>query len=242
MFFKKHLTCFIAAFALPLQAFAEIPVPDALCKNEIIRTITGWGSKNDWRESPPDEESVRIYRSPTDQTGVWVGLLKDRKGEVRAIRLTRYATLVVSWDPRKQCESKIAPIVAPDGSKSGEAGFTDEKLDRLLDHGKGKGMIFLWSPHMPYSLKAVDEIRKAAKELEVPVEFVLDSSADPKAAKSDADKLKIPVLRNDSLELSQRGMELHFPSMLVYSRGKISPMLPGLCSAELYKKFTQEHL
>ena len=112
--------------------------------------------------------------------------------------------------------------------------FTDQSLESLLQcsaDNRVSGVLYVWSPHMPYSVSGLMELNRLTKKLGIYVIPLLDPYADLGLALQIArnQHLRPEALRKlSSRVLLSRGMTLHFPSMTLYSDGKIvGPMVPG---------------
>ena len=73
---------------------------------------------------------------------------------------------------------------------------------------------------MPYSVQGIKEITKAAKKINVPVRIYLSPNSDKKMAKEMLlkNKLNLKYLtKHYSFELHQRGIDLHYPSVITFN-------------------------
>jgi hypothetical protein len=145
-----------------------------------------------------------------------------------------------SYNPTKNCEATVSatPIVKSKRGIATQDIFDDAALDDLIKTKKN-GIIFIWSPHMALSLKAVPELNAAAAELGQPVTYVMDPMADQEAAKAGAKAQKLDdssMRRVDSMELAMRNALVHFPTLIVYRDGKICDTFQrGYRTAEKYR-------
>jgi hypothetical protein len=123
--------------------------------------------------------------------------------------------------------------------------FSDEALRQVVRKNE-KGVIFSWSPHMPLSIKAYFDLQTAAGRLGLKVFPVLDADADPVSSIEVVKKHQIEtsaLRRMQSIELYQRGMAIHFPSILVFSGGKIrGDIIPGAKQEDLYETLIKREL
>lgn len=124
--------------------------------------------------------------------------------------------------------------------------FTDHDLETLLASSRAGGLIYIWSPHMPYSVKGLREIRAVGERLDLTVTPLLDPQADAALSASVVDEEALPftALRYlKSTKLFERGATLHFPTLLVFSHGRVSQqMLPGYTSPAVYEAFIKNQL
>lgn len=90
---------------------------------------------------------------------------------------------------------------------------------------------------MPLSIKGVTTIRRAAQKLRIALVVLLDPYANLEVAKKEATKLEIPVRRIESLELLRLNVNIHFPTLIVFSKGHlIKRVIPGYKEAKQYEK------
>ena len=123
--------------------------------------------------------------------------------------------------------------------------FNDRDLARLLKNHT-RGVIYLWSPHMPYSVQGASEVQRVAHELAVESVLLLDPYAES--------ELTDHVLRSQHLPssatrrvradvLANRGATQHFPTAIVFERGRLDvQMLPGYTPPEDLRAYIRERL
>ncbi len=101
------------------------------------------------------------------------------------------------------------------------------------------------APHA-FSLAGFATIKKAAARLGLKVFAVLDPYADPEAARRDVDRHGLErgaLMRMESIELFEREMPIHYPSIVVFSGGRVvGPTIPGFKEAETYVRLIAENL
>jgi len=145
-------------------------------------------------------------------------------------RLTR-----IAWSA-----SCVVAETTRDRPRVPEPRFDDDDLRRLVQ-GNGRGVIYLWSPHMPLSVDGFRSLRAAADARGLAVHAVLDPAADRAfaAASLTAAGLSATALRvADSVELTFRDLVLHAPSVQVYGGGQLrGSAFPGYHSPEEYGVF-----
>lgn len=138
---------------------------------------------------------------------------------------------------------------SPAPTDAGVNEFTDTDLQSVLgpDAPCGEtGLIYVWSPHMPYSVRGLVEIRDLAAARDLTVIDLVDPHADAALTRhvSQHSGSAAPRLRAmRSTKLYHRGVTLHYPSLVVFRDGQIlEPLLPGYARASVYAKFIDEHL
>jgi len=108
--------------------------------------------------------------------------------------------------------------------------FSATDLDRLL-HAQRAGVIYLWSPHMPYSVRGAREAAAVAARLQLNLTLLLDPFADPRLAAQTGRSQGLPAAALRTVQapaLLARGATQHFPTVIVFRDGHLAPgMLPG---------------
>ena len=109
-------------------------------------------------------------------------------------------------------------------SKVENRGFLDQDLRKLLKDSK-EGIIFLWSPHMPYSVGSLYPLQKIAKKLKLPLTVLMDPLADDRETKKVIKRFSLPLKltkKNRAERLLLQGASLHYPNYFFYKEGKVS--------------------
>lgn len=144
------------------------------------------------------------------------------------------------------CAISPAPPAIGEG---GAAQFTDAALARLLDAETlpgVSGILYIWSPHMPYSVQGLAEVLALGKRLELTVVPLLDPDADAGLAARVVQARHLPreVLRPmRSNRLLERGVTLHYPTLVLFREGRLlESMLPGYVSPAVCEAFVRGRL
>jgi len=147
------------------------------------------------------------------------------RGAARAGTVTRRLALLLALAlppaPFAETAQTPAPCRTPPGC------FSDADLQSLLDASRSrhsKGLIYVWSPHMRYSVRGAKEIYGVADALGLELTVLLDPVADSDLARVVArrERLDVRALRAlASRELHARGMLLHLPAFVVYEDGRV---------------------
>jgi hypothetical protein len=186
-------------------------------------------------------DGAKTFAAPTEVIGVWAQVSFYPNETVEAVRLSPDATVRISWQqpgcvPKAETTPREA---APKGS------FTDKDLEALLT-SKRPTLIYVWSPMMPISVMNLGEAEKEAKQLGLDFLPLLDPTAPDGAVKELMRDGKInpaATRRLASIELVQRDAIIHFPTTLSASRGRLSPIYPGMWEQPAYlEKFLREYL
>jgi hypothetical protein len=108
--------------------------------------------------------------------------------------------------------------------------FTDSQLASLLETQKA-GVIYIWSPHMNYSVLGRRVIKQVCRDLGVHLTTLVDPNANEKGDK------------NQASELMKLGAGIHFPSLHLFSNGVLLPdNLMGAKSYTDYKSYIAKQL
>lgn len=247
-FVKEVILLSILCLSLELRAEAQVELEQFLrmsrCKGEIVDILEKWGSKNEWTLRPDPLNTV--FASPTEVLGAWVSISFSKSGFPTIVRATK-ALLAEVEIGDSTCQSTIKVSAKPHAGsnlncnlnwKDGCVG--DDELKKLLS-AHPNSLVAIWSPHMPYSLLAMESLLKVAKESDLFFIPLLDAHADKdlalKQAKSkgwNSDYLR----KNDSFELEQRLLGIHFPSaqLFIHSEPKAHAFL-GLASQAQYARY-----
>lgn len=262
------LLLFWALQSLPQSANAglePLPFPEVKCRDPLLEVLQEWKVDGPWQVQPTLTKNQPVYQAATEKIGAWVQIQLMPEGTVAVARVTAHHQDGLTWDavphgaPKTRSLTSLSPAAGPEEcvptkhkaskelfAKTKEKSFSDQDLEKLLaDHPQG-GLILLWSPGMEYSLVAIKNAQKAAQDLKLPLQILLDPDANPQAARESLQNagLEASLLQvSQSLELFLRGMHNHFPSMQYYQKGRFTKdMLPGLMTAEGYTRYVKGEL
>jgi hypothetical protein len=201
----------ILLFALNLNqpTFAKLPL-ESSCQKPISRLLKTWGHKGKWLN-----KTNGLYISSTDQFGEWILFKKENKG-ITLTKANQSKHIKVHFSKHK-CAQKMRVVLSP---KKYYTAINDKSLKDLI--AKDKGIIYLWSPHMPLSYKGIFKIKKAAKKRGLKLHVFMDSSTHPAMASRYQRKYTQTI---DSFELKMRNAFIHFPAVLSFENGKIKPSI-----------------
>jgi len=193
------------------------------CNDSIDRLLKNWAPQATWVEVVPPSDDSRAFRSPGREIGTSIELVLYEDGSTEAIRKTANTALMNRWTT-DDCTAQLVLDKQASPKKWPHPVFTDEDVKKVLADNP-KGIIYAWSPHMALSLKALPELRKAAQKLGMTIVPVLDPYADPGFSKAEAKKNGLTTAdlrRIESVEVLSRGVNLHYPSMLIFANGKFA--------------------
>jgi len=123
--------------------------------------------------------------------------------------------------------------------------FSDGDLTRVLATAQN-GLLYLWSPHMPYSVQGLEEIRELAARRRLTLVALLDPSADCTLAVRIAATRGFPrkaLAYTLAERLFAHGATLHYPTLVLFREGRLlAAMLPGYVGVNVYQAFIDERL
>jgi hypothetical protein len=198
----------------------------ARCQATVRGQLEDWdGQFGAAMVEPAMPTGLRSVRLPTTAMGIWLRVTEERAGELFVERIT--ATRIERRRFDGECEGTeyaVATSVPPPGA------FTDSELITRVVRG-GRGVILLWSPHMPLSVDQHAVLASVAGDLGLEVEMLLDPGADAAYAARMVRERNLPAsaLRPlGGIELALRGMTTHTPSLQLFADGKlVGPVLYG---------------
>jgi hypothetical protein len=214
-----------AGQALEAQVNEKLSGSD--CFASAAELMRKWKISRDWIVRPSDLDGGKIFASPAGETGVWVEVAFYPNHSVELLRASPDALVRARWrkaDCAPQLETHTVGVV-PAKALS----FTDQDAAKMVKSGDSF-LFYFWSPHMPLSVTGFPEAREMASKLKLKFVPLLDPEADAVAVQDAVKEQGIPAgatRRPSSVELSYRGVGIHYPATLVLSRGKFSRIYPG---------------
>jgi hypothetical protein len=220
---------------------AEALIVSGRCSATIRRQLDEWDARLDAAfPEPVGPTGLRSVHAPTGAIGIWVRVAEEEPGGLLLERIT--STRMERRRFTEACaatDSAVAiPRAAPDAFTDGELITRVARADR--------GVVLLWSPHMPLSVDQHAVLAEVARELGMVVIAVLDPSADPGYAARVAGERRLPpdaTLPLGGVELAFRGMTTHTPSLQLFAGGRlIGPVLYGYRSATALRAAIEQTL
>lgn len=192
----------------------------------MVSTLTGWSPEYEWITTGDKVYPLSIRsKNESGDSSVWVNGDPEKK-ILFASKTADKSRIEVSWTA-----PKCVPHIKYFYPFQNRDGFSDLQLSKLLESSRN-GVIFAFSDHMHLSIDAKSKIERLVKKLNVSLTVL----SDPESPSMEGVKLV-------SKKLQDLGMTIHYPSLVVYSHGKISsPMLPGYKSEEQYKEFIENYI
>ena len=229
---------------------------DIRCKEQVFAELQSMRATREWSLSNAREmDGSRRLHSPSLIVGVWVEARVFMNNEVLLGRLTANYVETRTFDLQSCALKKTARKSRElfDAPTASQLRFTDRDLrDLLTNHPRG--LVYIWSPHMPYSYQqrmkgksGIEIAREVGRKLGLHVTIVLDPAASAGYARqviAQNDHMKPDFVRSaHSLELALRSMRTHYPALLVYAKGRLARHgYPGVGTVEEYTKYIRGEL
>ena len=188
------------------------------CTKKIKQTIYGeWKTSREWLKDLSTNLNSISFKSPTDQLGKWT-YVKATKNQFQARLHTPKQIIHATWNNNCEIQIQKRTGIISKIKKRGKY-LSDKELEKLVQKDQ-RGIIYVWAPEMPYSVQGIKEIKNAAKKVNVPVRIYLSPNSDKKMAKEMLLKNKLDLnylTKHHSYELHQRGIDLHYPSVITFN-------------------------
>lgn len=227
-----YIMSFILLLGLIQPAQANGLMLDRIvCEAAVFKTLSIWGESYDWHPDTVDGDQ-RSVKSPTKTIGKWVKLITDNKSST-LIKYTAAESITIQYNI-PDCSPKMTTKY----KKINRHGFNDRKLSSILDtssKSKRAGIIYTWSPFMNFSIDGIAEARSIAKSLNLEFHLLYDSKV---KNRGNTDSIKL-----NSLELKERGAEIHYPSLFFYKNGEIDSIArPGYDSPDRLRSYLKKRM
>lgn len=210
------------------RAIAKLPdVSFSSCIQQINNNLKQWNSQDNWKKSLSINGQFQYY-SATQDVGVWI--LIEMIGSDQ-LTLQRVETQSVSTFTYKKndCLAKME-VNTYHGSVLNSAVITDSDISQFVSKNKN-GLIYTWSPAMPFSVNGLEEVQKLSKQENLKLLVVLDPLANSQQAKKIIEIKKWPaeyLHKSISTDLKFRNLYNHYPSVVFFKNGEIKDtLIPG---------------
>lgn len=241
----RIMGCLISLIATTaMSATYSDTVSGAKCSEAAAVYLEEWQARGEFLPSPEVAGMESLFRSPTEAFGVWtvVQVTADRITGVS--RISPDEVLRVSFDDH--CEpSSLRSAGLLGQEQSGATALRDADAERILNEFEA-GIFYSWSPHMNLSVSGYHEIESAATALGLHLVPILSDHANQEFASEELALAGIPtvaLVRNRSVELIMRDLQVHAPAILVFANGEfVSPTLPGFRYAKDYEELISRFL
>jgi len=186
------------------------------CKKEIKQTLAKMLIKDHWHELITFPE-VKIFRAPTNQIGVWAQLEVHSpfiKISLTSSFLSNFLVILPTCSMKFQTQKKVEKSNLKNLSTNA---VTDLDIETIVKE-KRKGIFYLFSYGMGFSVKYIEVMRKVASKTNFPLFLVeQESGAQHKT-------IKDSMVLAQAYEFQARGMLHHLPAFFIFEDGKISPL------------------
>lgn len=260
---RMNLLAFLLLLAGSMETFAaggreleQKYFKDLRCKEQVFRELQSMRATREWSlPNAREMDGSRRFHTPTEIVGVWVEarIFMNNEALLRRITANYVETRTFDLDSCRLKKTARKSRELFDGPTPTKNPFTDRELRKLLRENS-RGLIYVWSPNMPYSYQqridgksGVEIVKEVAQKLKLKVTVVLDPAASPGNARqiiAQHDYMKPESLRSaHSIELALRAMNTHYPALIVYANGKLSRHgYPGLGTVQEYTSYIRGEL
>jgi len=200
----------------------EMIIDNHHCAKSIQKVIyETWQADRRWQKMMTDSLEKIAFKSPTINSKKWVNVVAD-KTIFRAILHDQEKSMIIDWD--NKCKKTVSHRQNKPQRVVGMNTFSDKDISNLVSKNE-TGIIYIWAPEMPYSVKGIKEIKKAAAKMNSNLTVLLSPVSDYKFAKEIAKKENLGDMvlkRHRSNQLHLRGIDLHYPSIITYRDKKLN--------------------
>ena len=248
----------IASVFTRLDARNAVPLSRGVCTAASAHIAQEWGATGEWRTLAPYPVARDV--SPTDSVGVWLERtsLVDGVEELRRVSAERTTVARISVT---DCRTTFTVHRRTFDSAATAHSFTDARLRALLQT-HARGLIYVWSPRMPLSVRGLGEARAAAASLGIAFTAIVADAdmagsrgvTETTVARGGAETRRTAGVDAggfddrdaqtlDALELVYRNGAQHYPSAVFYRDGKIVDVaIPGYQSRVTYQALAATYL
>jgi hypothetical protein len=210
------------------------PLPKrSACDASVASYERAWHGAGEWHRLAP--YPVPRDASPTDSIGVWLERSRTDDGSLELRRVSASETIVARASGAG-CDVQLFHHRRTYVAEEAATTFTDDDL-RALVRANAAGMIYVWSPGMPLSIRGLEEARAAAKALGVAFTAVVADATPAELRGVDAS-----IGRSMSaLDLVYRNATIHYPSITFYQHGALlGSAIPGYKQRDTYAQLARE--
>ena len=242
---RKILIATTTTAALTMTALtggaAETAGPDEVtCRRAVEQRLAAWNADRAWIRDPDGALGERQWRIPTREIGRWLLLSQPRNGQPALARIDASGLERIAFDAQCREKATFESSATPPADA-----FTDREL-RALVAAEPRGVIFVWSPHMPLSVDAYRTVAEVARRMDLSFTALRDPMSDAAYAAAVAREAGLPAsaLRMfASVELSFRQATLHAPAVVVFANGRFAGLaVPGYREAAGFEAAISDRL
>lgn len=245
----------LIAMAIASKAYSanavlpEVPFKKIPCEKYVVETVQAeFAGKNpEWHRVIDADSMTKTFRA-AKKTGQWYELHIAERNEAKLFYISSEKSKDYIWNTKSCAKPEVREgrglVLFEQDKKRPIDSFTDQDLAKLLET-KAKGIIYLWSPKMVYSMTEFRLFRDVAKKKNLDFIAVLDPSVDLKEAKAAAKKINVDFKGRKlaSVDLYMMEGTLHYPSVFVFGNGKINPhRMIGVLPAETLSQYIDTYM
>lgn len=226
------------------KEFIPSEAPPFSCKPQLNRFLSKiFKDSPAWQRVVDANSETKVFRASA-RTGEWHELRLSAKKTPLVVSLSSQKTVEHSWNIACQPRTKNLPALALFQKEGQAEPFTDENLHDILKSGK-KGVFYIWSPNMTYSVTEFRRFRDVAKKRGLEFIPLLDHQASMASAAAASQKVGVDFTGRKlaSMDLYMRNATLHFPTVFVFANGKIHERrIVGVMTSEGFDQALTEWL
>jgi len=208
------------------------------CHVGVREALRSLGADETFLPAPPGPNGMRGAWIPTSTFGAWVALTLPDRGPPPLAVVTSDSIFEIRM--RQDCTAE-APVRRSRTTSGQGFSFDDEYLHRQIAAAAPAPLVvYVWSPHMPLAPDGWPEIERAASDAGMRVVPALIAHGDRAFASREAHRVGMPddgLREITSIELLARQAQVHAPSIVIFSRSRVSPVLPGYRTEEGYRRY-----
>ena len=225
-----------AATRTPLSELLE----DVDCEDVVWDVLSDLGAGSSYIQAPPGADGSRSVRIPTARFAEWVAMSLPTD-EAPVLHLTTpHSTREIRFGERCGVTSTSVPVQI---SSADTPLFTDANLRALMNEDPDVPLVvYVWAPHMPLSADGWPEIDRASTLAGMRAVPALIAHSDRVFAEREAERVGMPddgLREIASIELVSRQAQVHAPSIVIFGRDRVSPVLPGYRNADGYLQYLE---
>ncbi|WP_127714783.1 hypothetical protein [Halobacteriovorax sp. HLS] len=213
-FVKLHLVL-LCLYSLNTYSKSDNFLAKIPCTNQTLEAVGNFGTPEKWSKT-----SESTVSSPLEEGGE---VRLQVEGNKSLVTMNNSSVEVGFSFTMPECSVVLLK------SKFIGSGFSDDDLTKLMKKNK-KGIILVWSAHMSLSVYELVELQEYISELGVPVKVLADLNSLEEISKKIIGKYKLPkeyLEKMNSRKLEKFGINIHYPSMVLYKNSKLIVRVPG---------------
>lgn len=244
---------FSCLLSSPFYALAnlhqKLQLTQVTCGAKALSILQEWKAKDEWKLKFTENPEDKKFQAPTENFGIWAQVQYQKNESLKLFQFSAKNQTQVKFGadckPEFETQAYDADRKLASTKTKGFSYFQDSEIQKLFQSQKS-AIVYMWTPHMQVAVEGLREISKAAQKLKVPLYAVVDPNSNPGQVAKIAGELKISkdqIYYFDSFDLTMRDFRLHYPSLMIISRGKYAtPVQRGLETSDIYENYIRTHL